>query len=212
MKKLFILICLLLLTGCSVEYDVKITGDKITEKAKLIETNVSLFDSKIGDNYTMREALKKEVKGDTYSDRNYKIKMIESNSEIGLSYKNATTDYSSSFVFNMCYENPVFDRNKKIVRIDTGDDFNCFDFYDNIENIKVVIKTTNKVLSSNADQVIGNSYIWNITEYGNKRVNIEYEEKDYSYIYAIIYILFAIFVLFVTFSIIKIRMKKNNSI
>ena len=203
---------LISLNGCTIDYKLSINGKTFKENLKIIETDVSKFDLKEEDSLSVRELFTKEVKGDIYSAREGKSKLIDNDHELGIIYKNKTNDYISASSINYCYSEPIFTRKNKDVTIDTGEDFLCYDLYENIESIRIIIKTNNKVISSNAHEINGNNYIWNITENGSKRIMLSYEERDFNLIYSIIIITVVILIAIITISTLKKLRIKNNSI
>jgi len=66
--------------------------------------------------------------------------------------------------------------NDNIVSFYSGNEFTCYEYYDNLETINIVLNTNYKVISSNADSVEDNKYMWTITEDGNKNIEISYEQ------------------------------------
>lgn len=178
MKKIFILLCLLLLTGCNVTYEIKLNNNKIKEKLVLIESNKSLFDVENDTGWTLRQTFDSLLnESDEFSVEEYSVKSLNKEGQLGVEYNsNKISELRNSSVINQCYTNPSFEVNDSIVTINTGTNFTCYDFYDNLETIKVVLTTNHKVISSNADIVEDNKYIWNITENGNKQIEFSYDK------------------------------------
>ena len=212
-KTIFLVLILFLISGCTVEYDLYINGNEFNENFKIIETNTSLFDKSISESYTMRQYFNRLVEPDFYSYDDSKRKLIDKDNELGISYKKKTQNFSTSDIFNQCYNDSRITKNDKTVIIDTGDDFSCYNYYDNIESIKVTIKTNNKVLTNNADMIDGKKYIWNITESGNKRIIFSYIEKEKVNIpYWPFVLIISLIVIFILYRYFKVKIQNSNNI
>lgn len=179
MKKLLILICLLFLTGCSVSYEITLENNKIKERLTIVEKNQSLFDVENDTGSTLREIFDTlaSEESDEFSVLDYSVESLNSDTQLGVEYySDSTQSLINSSAINQCYMNPKIQINDNIVTFNTGNDFTCYDYYENLETINVVLTTEYKVLSSNADMVEGNKYIWNITKEGNKNIELSYEQ------------------------------------
>jgi len=216
MKKILVLICLLFLTGCTVNYEITIGDNGIKEKATLIETNKALFDVRNDSGWTLREsfnALVEQAK-DEFSVEDYSMKSLNSEDQLGVQYKsNDINSLKHSFAINQCYNNPTMVENGNIITFSTGNDFKCYEYYDNLETIKIVLKTNYKVISSNAEIVDGNKYIWNITKDGNKQIEISYDKSvnkaaNFVLIISIIFVVAAL--CFATYYIYSKKKKENK--
>ena len=109
--------------------------------------------------------------------KEYSTKSLNTENQLGVEYfSDKTIDFENSSAINQCYTNPVFEVEENIVHINTGNNFNCYEYYENLETIQVILTTNHKVISSNAEVVEGNKYIWNITKDGNKNIEISYEQ------------------------------------
>lgn len=178
-NKILILICLLFLSGCSATYELDVKGDKIKERLTLIETNQSLFDVPNDSGWTLRQMFESLVNGidNEFSVEDYSVKSLSDDNQLGVEYySDEAENIINSSVINQCYTNPKVTKIDNTITINTGDDFKCYQYYENLDEIKVIFKTNNKVISSNADMVEDDKYIWNITKEGNKQIEISYEE------------------------------------
>lgn len=178
MKKLFILICLtFLLAGCTADYQVKIKNGKIYEKLVLIETDKSIFDVPTDSGWTVRETFDVLKEKDEFSKQNYTVKSLDNSDRLGIEYKsNEFNSMINSSILNQCYTNFSVSEENNIITIDTGDQFDCYNYYKNLNSVRVELTTNHKVYSSNADEVKNNKYIWSISESGNKRITISYSK------------------------------------
>ncbi len=179
MKKLVLFtFIVLLLSGCTANYEINLKDDKVEEKLTIIETNKSIFDKELDTGWTIRQSFESMLEGDEFGEENYNVKSLITDDQLGIEYtsKSALSILNSSIV-NQCYRNPSVSISNNIISIDTGSNFECYDFYENLESVRVVFKTNHKVISTNSDSKEGNSYIWNITKDGNKTIQITYDDS-----------------------------------
>ena len=179
MKKILILFCLLFLTGCSVNYEITLKNNGIKERLTIIENDQSLFDVRNDAGWTLRETFEMLINGedDEFSVQDYSIKSLNTDTQLGVEYySDASNTLINSSAINQCYTNPTIEVNDNIITFSSGNEFTCYDYYDNLETISVVLNTDYKVISSNAEVIEGNKYIWNITKDGNKNIEISYEQ------------------------------------
>ena len=62
----------------------------------------------------------------------------------------------------------------------TDEYFKCFDFYEDLDNLTINIKSDLLIKKHNADKVKGNTYSWNITKdnYENKSILLEIKTSN----------------------------------
>lgn len=211
-KKFLILLCLLLLTGCSATYEINIKNGKITENLKLIESDKSLFDKEQQSGSTIRELFNSELNDeDDFTTNPYDVKSINTNDTLGIEYNSIyNKEIGGLSGLNQCYKDFKVQVADGIVTIETGNNFECYDYYEFLDSVKVVIKTNHKVIDNNADEKNGNSYIWNITKDGNKNIKFSYKEtaNDNSQ-YIVISIIIILFVI-IALLFLKKRKKSNE--
>lgn len=216
-KYVIILICLLFLSGCDAAYEIKIYNNKIEENLTLIERNHSLFDLQNDDGWTLRQMFDSllETQGDEFSHQNYSIKSLNSDTELGVEYHaDDAANIINSSALNQCYMNPKMSVENNIVTINTGDNFKCYEYYEYLESVSVILTTNHKVISSNAHKVEDNKYIWNLTKDGDKQIEFSYDKSTSSKINIIIIICSIVgFFLVAGISLyIYIRIKNQNKI
>lgn len=208
---LFLLV--IMLSGCTVNYEINIKDNKITEKINAVETNSVLFDSPNDFGMTLRESLYAFSSSDPFSEENFVVNKIENENELGFDYTREGGLLESTAISH-CYLNPIITDKDDIVTINTGTEFMCYDYYENLDTIRFVFKTNHKVISNNADSVSGNSYIWNISKDSNKQIEISYYkfvvDKSFNVSYVIIPAILLLGVLIIL--IIKKKSRKNNEI
>lgn len=215
-KKILIIICIFLLTGCSANYEITIKNNKITENLKLVENNPTLFDKKLESGSTIRELFESIVNyKDPFAEPKYNIKEINTSDTLGIEYNSAKKNDEIEVLggLNTCYSNPKIEIENGIVTVETGKDFKCYEYYELLDNVRVVINTNHKVIDSNADEKKGNSYIWNITKDGNKNIKFSYKEKiNTDGKMTIVLVLIVIVIIISVLYVINKRNKANNKI
>ena len=183
LRFIFILVLSFICTGCSVKYNLTIDKDFAKEEIEAtLEKNEE--NEKIVDMYT-----KNDVTSYFDSDLNkfmhYQITKIDDSNNLKLKaeykYPLKKTQYSNAA--EKCLYNKSVNIDNKYITINTSEGFNCI-YYDEIKEIdKLVVNITSKyvVEKSNADEVNGNMYTWNIDEnnYTNKSIymKINYKKK-----------------------------------
>lgn len=228
--KIFIFLCLvLLLSGCSVEYDLTLNDDfTVSEKVVATERTKRM------------EALTKQ-KGEQAV--NYLYNMFKRDDEdITLTsrdddyntYATAITSYEDINDYASKFSSDVFDnvnvtKDGNIITFSTeqkellSSDTNYSLLYDDITvNVTIPFEVT----SNNADKVTGNTYTWNIkknTDYktiefaykeGNKedKVNINVNDETYNIQYGVIITVGLVIIIGSIVLFVYIKNKKNNVI
>lgn len=166
---------ILILCGCDCEYEISIYDNKYKEKLRVVENDLSIVDTTLDSGFTVREAFDSLFYEDEFSDTNSKYKSLENNSQIGFEYSDY--DFNSileSSVVGQCYLNPYFDKVDNVVTFRTGVDFECYEYFKNLQDIKVTFKTNHEVISTNADEEYDGKYVWYITKNGNKDIQVSY--------------------------------------
>ena len=171
MQKVFLLITILLLTGCKVEYNLNLDNNlNLLEDINIIPSNNS--DKETINNFSYNIPI--DSTADDYDVFEKKMETLEyyninkKNDKLEINYKYDNTkydEYSNSTLVNMAYEYISIEKvdDREIV-LSTAKEFRLFESYDNIEEVKITIKTNYKVLKSNADEVDNHKYIWKINK------------------------------------------------
>ena len=194
------IICLMLtifiLTGCTAQYNLNINDSLFEETAYLVQDSSIDWNTinSIYWNSTVNDVIGNEYDGYTGAEINsnediYSRQKVEgvkyynktrllTNKENGIKYdfKFDTSNYNLSKIANYCYD----DFNVKIsgneYSISTSDQFNCFDYYNFLDDVEVniILGYDYDVLSNNADKVEKNVYTWiiNKNNANNKPVEI----------------------------------------
>lgn len=214
-KILILIIFMVLLSGCTATYELNIKDGKVKEKLRLIETNSAIFDVRNDSGWTLREMQESMLAKDSFASKNYKVKSLNNNNQLGLEYTSTNEQLFNSSILNQCYINPVVDIRDGIVTLNTGNNFKCYEYYDNLDEIKIILKTNHEVISTNAEEIHGNSYIWNISKESNKQIEISYYEnftkKTFNWFNVVIIVLILAAISGGIYFLIK-KNRKSNSI
>lgn len=178
-KLIAILGCLLLLSGCTVEYNLTIDKDNMTENIKGIYANTKENQQLIN--------TKKKSSQSAYYDMDlektnyYTITTGEDKKnnllDIRYQYVYDSDNLQKSNALNYCvYKKTVIKTDKHII-INTDGKINCMykDVEKVIDKLVINIKTDLKVVEQNADKHKGNTYTWIVTDdnFSNKPIHIK---------------------------------------
>ena len=152
----------------------------------------------------------------------YKQSVIEDNNNFGMSYKknyDTLNDYNNSLSFSICYDNYKLIKEKDKIVISTSKRFNCFNKYSELDDVTINIDSSLEVESSNADEVNGNIYTWNINKSNadNKPINIvlkpNTEQKEKQRQLSVVLLVIAAFILLgIIVFLIRSKGKRKNKI
>lgn len=221
MKKGFLLIiAILLLSGCTVEYNVNFTKNSANELVILNNVTDEVFPVEAYYNEQGASETPIEIEGIEYYD------ITKSANATNLTYNFPIDRYPESKGANLCYKNVSINKmNDGSFNLLTTKYNSCIDYYPELEQIIINLKFTNdfNITRNNADKVDGNTYTWIIdrNNYNNKGIELSYafkEEAEEEQIneksskYNILIILGSFLVLGVIIAIvIKLKNKKVNS-
>lgn len=211
-KKIILFSILILLTGCSAEYNLYI-GDKFTDDLLLTEDNEKVANMK---NYNMED-------NTIFYEENYayQISVLENGfdytrEEISLNNKSG---YHYNYSYNIdeinkmsmiydCYEDINVSKNKRVI-IETSNEFKCFNKYNLLDDVTVKIHYKGKLIDTNADTIDDGTYIWKINKdnYANKKIYLETEAIKESHTFDII----GAIILGILIIILLLLLKKFNS-
>ena len=188
MKKLIgLVVMLLVLTGCSIKYEVDL--DQVTNNENILVTaNDETEMEDINYIYTWpRTAFYDSV---TVSEGPVKLPEVEyydallSVSSVNLKYSFPKGDYARSNAINICYDRFSYEEQSDLIRLLSSVKNYCFEDYPSLTSLQIVVKTSRKVTEHNADSVVGNQYRWDINRdnFENKPIyllaEIPQEEPD----------------------------------
>lgn len=222
-KIILLIVCLFLITGCDIKYDLVIDNDSFKEnvtmsflKSQTDYNDVSIYLSN-----------KTPISNNVGETRFYNAKIEESNAYYNLIYNynhDVDTIRQSYFITN-CYPNFNIQNSDDKIALSSGTGFRCINGDDALQSdsVEINITTKLKVLDNNADIVNGNTYTWNIDKnnYQNKSLDMILQksfdlnevvvQSEASYLTGII-AAFIVVILLVIFIFIKIKQRKNNKI
>ena len=209
MKRLLVsVLLLLLLCGCTTTYKLEISNINIVFE-KNEDEDIETIDPVTGEKIESDNQIDSLLEADTYalfsknSKYKKKIKKHDNYIDVNMKYTYSEKTFEDSNSLKLCFENAVF-RNEKNYYIHAKGKFYCL-YSDSMD---IEIYSNNKVVSNNADEVNGNSYIWHINENNVDNVEIEFEvEKGFSKV-NIIYI--TSILLFLVIGVIVYKISKNK--
>lgn len=185
-KKIILLVCLAILSGCEATYTITIDNNNINEKIEILD--------KVSDTRTVTDIMagykKKypvyDIEGildeddlytiypeGTYYNQTYNI---DSNGyHLYYEYKYPIEKYISANSVNYSYDYKDIIYNNNKLKLTTGCPNSYLKYNDIFTNLTVNIVTDYVVTDNNADSVIGNRYIWYFNKENNyeKRINFE---------------------------------------
>lgn len=217
-KKILILIIGIFLTsGCDITYKVKF------EQNKVIETNIFYLPNEKIENNDIVGTLEKmsskyTINTDFLISPNTKI--LKENKVTGYSVTNEYS-YDDYNTIGTCYDAFNIIKDKSNIMISTSEKFNCFDYYEELDQIKVEATVNYKVSKTNADKKKGNTYIWYINKENaeNKPIQLFFDLNKKVSIwpftnfqtYVIVIALLIVIVASIVFIVSRIS-KRNNKI
>lgn len=178
MKKILSLLTILLLTGCSVNYDIKIDGNKLEEEIKITESinnfNESISDQQVENSYSEFSSDKKEK---------YKTSKNKQDDFVTYTLNQKYTISERMYIraFSECFDTYKVSVEGKNYVIKTGQEFKCLSYgYNKIDNVNVNISIAQPVIESNADSVSNNIYTWTFDNNSpeDKYIYIKFKKID----------------------------------
>ena len=177
MKKIILTILLLIICGCSANYNLVIDGNYISEDV-LITIPKSVISK---EDLEKQAPAKKSVYRDYISYYDRKTSDDASNYYLSYSFNHAINKYIDSSILRACYSSRNVSVTDNTIEIETSGNFNCIYRDDGvkIDEVLVNIKTELKVVSNNADKVDGNTYTWvfNKQNYKKKGISIKLDKS-----------------------------------
>ncbi len=170
MKKIILLIIsLFLISGCSVKYDLDLTGSEAFEKMQVLENNsTNEYFSTLKNFSGYVEAYVNHQEPDVYTYNpdleyyNFNDNSTAENVDFTLDYNFPKDQFKEGNIINTCYETIYFNEGETL-NISTSSKFLCFEKYISLDDVQINIKTDKLISEHNADKVTGNVYTWNIT-------------------------------------------------
>lgn len=217
-NKLYLIIPLLLfLSGCTVNYNLNIDKDSITENINGTVTNEEIMPEIEGRNDVNIKYYYLYLNDSALiinTDEKYEktINDIDNGKSFDFNYV-YHGNYNQSNVINSCFENHIIEENDDYYYIKLSGKFSCL--YSN--KIDINVTCNYKVLDNNAKKVNGNKYTWTIDNSNNVDITltvsktIKYEGSTKARIFStfqiIGFIVFTVLVV-ITYALYK---RKNSS-
>ena len=170
MKKiLFILITCLLLTGCTVNYNLEINDNNFKETitGSVLNKELDTNNSTSINNYSF---LLSEEQPSFYKNENIFYNKTTNNTQEGIdfdfNYTFNENNFNNSRIINECFDNHIYEYKDNKYYLVVSGKFNCN--YSETTNINIT--TDYNVTSNNAQKIKNNTYTWTIDE--NNKDNI----------------------------------------
>lgn len=164
MKKiLFILITCLLLTGCTVNYNLEINDSNFKETitGNVLNTELDTNNSTSINNYSF---LLSEEQPSFYKNENIFYNKATNNVQDGIdfdfNYTFNENNFNNSRIINECFDNHIYEYKDNKYYLVVSGKFNCN--YSETTNINIT--TDYNVTSNNAQKIKNNTYTWTIDE------------------------------------------------
>lgn len=185
---MFLMIALLLMTGCTCEYNLTIDDNVYHEQLNIVgssnEEIISLnnkwqipVNRDEYKNISIDPDTNIKITGDIYE---YKL----FGNKLTFNYDFTKSSFANSSAISVCYDKVTVNNYQDSIVVSTSNKVKCFDSYPSLTSVKINIKIDKPVTTHNADSVNNNVYTWNLTRNNssNKGINviIENETKDLS--------------------------------
>jgi len=177
MKKTILLLILLFITGCDVEYNIHFSKDTITETVKLNLENNS--ENKETLNYLDQTPFYAIINTINKVEYNKKIKDYDNYKQYTFEYEYKKNLYNNSR-FKHCYDAYSITENNNVITLNTSKQFRCLVYdYNEIKNLTINITSDYVVVEHNADEVKDGVYKWYINDNNahDKPIKFSYNQK-----------------------------------
>lgn len=172
MKKILLssILCFIL-SGCTVNYNLKIEDNKFSEtiKGNVLNEEIKINEENKEQNYTNYFITKDQPVLTNNNNLLYKKTLSKNNNSIDYiySYTHNEDSFKNSRILNECFEKFNFNNENNTYRITASGKFYC----DYTDTININITTNYNVLIHNAKEVKNNTYSWTIDK--NNKDNID---------------------------------------
>ena len=160
-NKIIILLSLLLLTGCTVNYNLEINKDTLNETITgTVTKEESSQDSNATGLSTVYSIINEDQKPVYNKEELYQKELKESGNNINYTFKYNYNieDFVNSTIINTCFENNEIEEIDNYYSVRLSGNFYCL--YS--KKINIAVTSNLKVASNNADKIKDNTYIWTI--------------------------------------------------
>ena len=187
MKLLVLVILCLLLSGCTIEYNLDIKN--ATYKESVIVNGSDSLDDQNYFNTLKNWAVPAFYSDITYNSDNpkkqdgvayYDKKVNERDFSVNLKYNFNEEKFSDSLMAKFCYNYFYKTENDeaKTISYTASMDFNCFTTYESLEKVVVKLKSNRRIINHNADLEEDGVYIWEITKENAQGKYLFFEMKQ----------------------------------
>lgn len=162
-KTLFILICTLFLTGCSLEYEISFYEDVIQENihATFKGDIYKQIPELTGDGLYLEKVIVENDIPALKNNKAYYSKRIinnEDKTDVYLNYSYNYDEFKESYFLDYCFENSYINDTEDYIYVSLYGQFNCH--YE--EDIKVKLSSKYKMAEHNANDYKDGYYIWDL--------------------------------------------------
>lgn len=218
-KYLFLVVLLLLLTGCDTDVNVTINKNNVTENFNISMNNSNLNGDTV---YSIINSNLLNVEHDSEVLSYFTIENSIDSNPLKVTRTYQTNNYNWDTAIARCFDEQNISLENDILKVSTSGGFNCFSKYNILDSVTINVKTDYKVLNNNATTINGNTYIWEFNRNSNliSNINLEVDLDNINKVdtnlksvgVTIIIILLCIFMGCIVFIYIKTKSNKNNSI
>lgn len=190
MKKIYIVILVFILSGCSVRYEIDIDRSvHLNEKIKVQALNeeevekIKNYSGKLPISIEIDDsmAFKKKLSGIDY----YSIKKNSKNTDISFNYNYNVDKFNEDVFARTCYEYVTAMSSEDNLVLSTSNKFLCFEKFENLDEVIVTVTSKYKLRETNADVVEKHKYQWMITrENANNKylyLSLDTTERDLTF-------------------------------
>lgn len=174
-KNIMLLLFILILSGCSSKYDLKVTSDGLEENISIVIEKSMIDNQVISSEVEPDDQITPFIKNDSYplinsTSKTYIKEVTEDNDNyyIKMNYKFNSEEYKNSLALNTCFEHYDYKNEKDYYEIKVSGKFYCL-YGDSTE---ININTPNVVKENNADTNNGDNYTWVINNSNVDNVDI----------------------------------------
>lgn len=186
MKKIVLLISFLLLSGCTVNYDLSYFDNIYSEKSNVLLQENELCGEEFC-NYYVNSFYNNNISIDINDDEEelaegvnldkyifYNKKLLDNGMELNYNFTNRIS-YSHSKVIHYLFNN-VKVNSSGIIANEIN---NIFETYRDLDEIVITFSTDKIISSTNSDKIINNKYYWYINKdnYLNKDIKIVFDKE-----------------------------------
>ena len=190
-KIIILLISIVLLSGCSIVYELEITDNGYNENFKIIsgknekilDYEIPAFSNSLGFE-DLDVDFSKKIKGIKYYEKSIENK--DDTTIINYKYQFNENNIKESNFLNSSFETIIInkydhdgDNKDDYMLLSTDDNFLFFDKTTELESVQINIKCNYEVISNNADKINENIYTWIFKSNDKKSINMVYNPDKF---------------------------------